>query len=144
LYLLQNIWFHAANLFMADKGRWKFFREKWNVELARADVKLRALRYAMKRSNGSGAPNQYPHLTVTRLNDHAALQYVPKPYPGRAVLIRPKRNFLGLNDPSYGWGNVIGERLQVCSVPIFPKGLMVEPFVENLALELKACLKDTR
>ncbi len=142
LYLMQDIWFHAANVFLAaDKGRWSFFREKWNVELARAGVRFRALYYALKSKNGAGAGSRYPHLIAKRINDLAARRYVPKPYSDRVVLIRPKWNFWGLDHSSFGWGDVIGHGLEVREIPIFPKGILVEPFVQSLALELGACLK---
>ena len=142
LYLLQDLWFHAANMcFVASKGRWRFFREKWNVEVARAGVRVRALQHAMKSKNGSGVRSQYPHMVAKRINDVAALQYIPKPYSGRVVLIRPKWNFWGLDRSTFGWSEVIKEGLEVREMPVFPKGLLVEPFVQGLAHELEVCLK---
>lgn len=145
LYFMQDIWFHAANVcFFADKERWNFLREKWNVGLARAGVRIGALHHAMKSRNGNGERNKYPHLLAKEINDDAARRYVPKPYSGRVVLMRPKRNFWGLNSPSFGWREVVGDGLEVHEIPIFPRGMIVEPFVRALAHELEASLRNTK
>jgi acyl transferase domain-containing protein/thioesterase domain-containing protein len=142
VYLLQDLWFHAANVFFAaNKSRWKFFREKWNIEMARADVRFRALYHSMKSKNGAGAESKYPHLIAKKINDRAAVEYVPKPYSGRVAVFKPKLNFWGMNDSTFGWGKVIRDGMEVHEMPIYPKGMLVEPFVQNLATELQACLK---
>ena len=143
LHLLQNLWFHAANLcFAGNKDRWNFIREKWDVELTRVGIKLRALYHALYVRSSRAIQNSYPHLLVKRVNDHAMRQYVPRPYSGRVVVIRPKGNFWGLDLPTLGWGEVVRDGLEIRELPIYPKGMLVKPFVQTLAQELKACLKE--
>ena len=145
VYLLQDLWFHVANvLFVKNKNRWKFFREKWNVEKARADVRLRAWYDSVKSKNGDGAGTKYPHLIAKKINDRAALDYVPKPYSGRVAVFKPKLNFWGMNDSTFGWGSVVRDGMEVHELPIYPKGMLVEPFVQNLAQELEECLKEAQ
>jgi phthiocerol/phenolphthiocerol synthesis type-I polyketide synthase E len=141
MYLAQDIWFHAANVFLAaDKERWRFFREKCNVQAARAGVRVRALYHSMKSKHREGQGSEFPHLTAKKFNDRAAGQYVPKPYSGRVVLFRPKSHFLGHDQFDFGWREILGDGLEVRRLPMFPKGMLVEPFVQNLARELGACL----
>jgi hypothetical protein len=56
-------------------------------------------------------------------------------------VIRPKGNFLGLTSPSLGWSEVVGEGLEIHELPVYPKGILVEPFCRLLADALKLCLQ---
>jgi aspartate racemase len=144
LRLLQNVWFHGANFYLAgNKDRWNFVREKWDVALARFGIRLRALYHALHVGSSPKKQNSYPHLLVKRVNDQAASRYVPRPYSGRVVVIQPKANFLGLDDPSLGWGEVVNDGLEVRKIPVYPKGMLIEPFVRMLAQELSVHLTQT-
>ena len=95
---------------------------------------LAAGQYRTLRGWASAAPpHTYPHLLVKQINDRAAAQYVPRPYTGRVAVIRPHDGFSGLNDPAFGWGEVVREGLTVSEIPIHPRGMLVEPFVRTLA-----------
>jgi aspartate racemase len=143
LLLLQDVWFHGANFCLAgNKDRWNFVREKWDVALARFGIRLHALYHALCVGSSTKMQNSYPHLHVKRVNDQAASRYMPRPYSGRVVVIEPKTNFLGLDDPSLGWGEVVHDGLEIRKIPIYPKGMLVEPFVRMLAQELIVCLRE--
>jgi len=143
LHLLQNVWFHGANFcLVGNKNRWNFVREKWDVALTRVGIRLRALYHALCAWSSPGLQNSYPHLLVKRVNDHAAMQYVPRPYSGRVAVIRPKGSFWGLDHPSLGWGEVVRDGLEIREIPVYPKGMLIEPFVQMLAAELKVCLEN--
>jgi aspartate racemase len=145
LLLLQNVWFHSANFCLAgNKDRWSFVREKWDVALARLEIRLRAVYHALHVRGSPGVRNSYPHLMVKRVNDEAASRYVPRPYSGRVVVIQPKANFSGLDDPSLGWNEVVHEGLEVRRIRVYPKGMLVEPFVQMLAQELSAYLREAK
>jgi len=141
LHSLQNLWFHGANFcFVKNKDRWKFIREKWDVEMTRLGIRLRALSPAGYVSGRGETQGSYPHLRVKKVNDLAVRQYVPRTYSGRVVVIRPKGNFWGLDRLTFGWGDVVRDGLEVREIPIYPKGMLVEPFVQTLAEELRTCL----
>jgi hypothetical protein len=70
------------------------------------------------------------------------MQYVPRPYSGRVAVIRPKGSFWGLDHPSLGWGEVVRDGLEIREIPVYPKGMLIEPFVQMLAAELKVCLEN--
>jgi thioesterase domain-containing protein/acyl carrier protein len=140
---LQNIWFHGANFCLAgDRDRWNFVREKWKVERARLGIKSRAVFSALSSSRKPGLPQSYPHLRVKLANDRAASQYQPQPYSGRVVVVRPKKGFWHLDDPTLGWSEVVRSGLVIREMSIYPRGMLVEPFVELLAQELKVCLAE--
>ena len=142
IHRLQNILFHSSNMAMIPpRERRKFLSEKLSTARARFRIRLRALSYRFQRKENK-IHRIYPHLLVTRVNDEAALRYVPKPYYGRVALIKPKRYFSGLDSSTLGWGGVIRDGLEVHDVPAYPRGMLVEPFCRSLADTVKRCLAE--
>jgi hypothetical protein len=76
------------------------------------------------------------------MNDEASLRYVPSPYEGRVAVIRPKGSFLGLSSPALGWEGVVRNGLEVYELPVYPKGMLIEPFCRTLAEILQNCLQN--
>lgn len=139
--LLQNTKYHCANLLLIPSGnRRQFSSEKWKVASERLRIRLDAWAHAVSRSRRLKDGTSHAHLAAKRANDRALIQYRPRPYSGRVVLFRPKQFFLGLDDPEFGWGDVVRPGLEVCYLPFYPKGMLVEPFVQVLAHELNRCL----
>jgi thioesterase domain-containing protein len=141
VHFLQNIWFHCANLMvLKPKDRIKFFTEKASIERARARIRLQSLGHLSSQSRHM----IYPHLQVKRLNDRAQFDYVPRKYPGRVAVFSAKKCFAGEKDPSLGWANLIGDGCEVHRLPVYPRGMLVEPFCQLLAGILSSCLKDRK
>ena len=68
--------------------------------------------------------------------------YVVRPYRGRVLLFKQTANREGgfrLRD--YGWGEFVGEGLEVCEIPGGHLTLLVEPAVGKLAAKLDAAMK---
>ncbi|GFE57108.1 thioesterase domain-containing protein [Geobacter sp. AOG1] len=135
VHLLQNVGYHLGNLLsLGMSDRLRFLKKKLSVEKGRL-----ALRFASWGRKGEERM-PYPHLAVTEANEQAATEYIPREYSGRVVVFRPKVHFLGQNDATFGWGEVVREGLSVCSLPIYPKAMLVEPFVQSLAEEINRYL----
>ena len=144
VHFLQNLWFHAANIASLPwKDRGKFLGEKVDIELSRLRIRLQAAGRLLWRACGWKTQNNYPHLVIKKVNDQAALQYLPQPYAGRVAVIRPKGHFLGLANASLGWSEIVSNGLELHQLPFYPKGMLVEPFCHLLAETLKLCLQDS-
>jgi hypothetical protein len=143
LHFLQNLWFHAANFFsLGTNDRKKFLKQKVDVESTRIGIRLRAAYHALANLGSAGKRTSYPHLVVGKINHGAMHRYEPCPYHGRVAVIRPKGNFLGLTSRSLGWSEVVvGGGLEIHELPVYPKGILVEPFCRLLAEALKLCLQ---
>jgi phthiocerol/phenolphthiocerol synthesis type-I polyketide synthase E len=139
--LLQNTKYHCANLLLIPWGnRRQFSSEKWKVAIERLRIRLDAWAHAVSGNRRSHDGTSHAHLAAKKVNDRALIQYRPRPYSGRVVLFRPRQFFLGLDDPEFGWGDLVRPGLEVCYLPFYPKGMLVEPFVRVLAHELNRCL----
>ena len=65
--------------------------------------------------------------------------YVPKPYPGKLLLIRPKcdyRKYVGQQDLQATAG------VRVVRIPCFPAGLMTPPYVDQVARLVESSVDD--
>ena len=141
LHLLQNLWFHGANILaLPGREREKFLKEKVDIAIGRLSIRLQAALRAIRRL-GKAEPDNFPHLMIKEMNDDAAGRYMPHPYAGRVALIRSKGYFAGLADPSYGWGDFVREGLEIRQLPVYPKGMLIEPFCRELANTLEMYLQ---
>lgn len=135
-HLLQNVGYHLGNILsIGMSDRLKFLHKKLSIEKGRLAFRFASWGTMRKRTRKGDERVLYPHLAVTQANENAATTYVPREFSGRVVVFRPKVHFLGQNDPEFGWGEVVREGLSVCTLPMYPKAMLVEPFVENLAEE---------
>jgi thioesterase domain-containing protein/acyl carrier protein len=140
-HLLQNFWFHGANLLsIRAGGRWNFIREKLDVAIGRLRTRLKDV----YDTAVAGPKTQRQVWQVRQVNDRAAIEYEPQRYNGRMVVIRCKGHFWKLDDPTLGWGDVARNGLELHAVPIYRKGILVEPFVKVLADDLRRSIDSTR
>jgi amino acid adenylation domain-containing protein len=138
-----NVHYHMLNLMAARGDRWTFFNEKLKVEMMRARISSRAA-WAKTIHRLGGGTNNLHHLKVGKAFDEALTRYEVKPYRGRVALFLACKALMGFNAPKGGWGDVIEEGLEVYTMPINPRGSMVEPHVRNLATKLRILLDETR
>ena len=64
-------------------------------------------------------------------------KFRPERYEGSIVIFRPKVNYDFLPDPMLGWGGMATEGVEVEELPVNPHAMLVEPFVEHLAVSLR-------
>ena len=83
-------------------------------------------------------------MRLTWVNHQAIANYEPKPYPGQVTLFRPQKFFAGYDDPEYGWGKVVQGGVDVHELPVYPKGILVEPLTRFLAEKLKASIEQAK
>jgi hypothetical protein len=139
--MLQNVRYHCANLLLIPSHkRREFLSEKWKVACERMRIRLGAWVHPGSRGRRPEDENGYAHLAAKRINDRALNRYSPQPYSGRVVLFRPRGYFLGLDDPDFGWGDILRPGLEVYLLPFYPKAMLVEPFVQILAREMNCRL----
>lgn len=137
----QQIAFHAANVLKSGpRGVGAFLREKFR-EMSRR-VSRRTAVTSSKLSHALGFRKSPPLILLEKVNDKASEEYVPQPYPGRLTVFKPCKAYLGYEDPSLGWGNGLVDDIDVIELPVFPAGMLLEPFVQELAHHLRRKLDE--
>jgi amino acid adenylation domain-containing protein len=83
---------------------------------------------------------------VQMLKSHigATKAYIPQPYRGRATLFRASEEAANSQDLTLGWEEVAAEGLDLHLVPGNHATMVVEPHVQVLAKQLRACLEQSQ
>ena len=140
LYALQRFIFHAANFFKLDSdGKIKFFREKRETLRNRIPV-WRGMLAA--RFSGTASPESRILSEIWRANDRACWDYEPKPYSGAVTDFRPIKQYRLFNKPGAKWDQLAQGGQQIIVLPVYPAGMILEPFVKHLAVALRKSMDE--
>jgi phthiocerol/phenolphthiocerol synthesis type-I polyketide synthase E len=138
---LERMAFHAANFFRVDAvGRRKFFGEKLEALRNRLPVWKGMLQAKFsKESATNGHSRALARLWQT--NDRACFVYRPQALAGAVTDFRPMKQYRMFRRPDVKFGRMAqgGERVVV--LPVYPAGMLVEPFVKHLADALKKSIE---
>jgi hypothetical protein len=135
------MFFHAANFFRLDgDGRGRFFGEKLEALRNRLPVWRGMLQAKFsKKRDTTGTPSLLLGQ-LWLLNDRACAKYRPQPFAGVVTDFRPMKQYRIFRRSNMNFGRLAqgGERVVV--LPVYPAGMLVEPFVKHLADALKECV----
>jgi FkbH-like protein len=84
------------------------------------------------------------NLYIEDLNIQAAKNYQHEFYPGKIILLRTIEWLGGVGceiDEKLGWGELVGEGVEVYDVPGHHLSMFEEPHVQKLAATLKVCIE---
>jgi len=136
-----NPYFHLQNLVAAEgKGKQAFFMEKLRVEIARIKASTGFAWSRMRHRLRPEAAAVRPQAKIADIYEEALARYDVRPYPGKLTLFLAERQLAGFPDPLGGWGEVAQGRVRLFSLPISPRGSLVEPYVGQLADLLRGCM----
>jgi len=139
-YQLQRLDFHARNFMILDfAGKVRFFQEKLKVLRSRLTVWRGML--AGKRHTGGSQSESSILANLWETNDRAALAYVPKPCSAPIFDFRPKSQYSVYLEPGVDWDGLALGGLEVVQLPVYPAGMLLEPFVKDLADALQIAMK---
>jgi len=85
----------------------------------------------------------YTLESLAEVNYQAYWNYQPRPYNGRVALFWANKQPLGIyDDPTFGWGKLLGGELEIYTVPGHHHGsFLSKPYVKELADKLMVCLE---
>jgi amino acid adenylation domain-containing protein len=139
--LILNPYFHFQNLIAAEgAGKLAFFLEKLRVETTRIKASARFGWARLRHRLLPDAAETTPQVKIADIYEEAVAQYDVRPYPGELTLFLAERHLAGFHDHLGGWGGVARGGVRLFSLPISPRGSLVEPYVGQLAAILRGCL----
>ncbi|MGA2539191.1 MAG: thioesterase domain-containing protein [Terracidiphilus sp.] len=143
-YTSQQVFFHAISLFnLSGSDKVKFLKEKLNVLWHRIPVWRGMLQAFAARGSSSGSISNSMILgQIWQTNDRAGWSYIPKPYPGEVLDFRPAKQYRVFSKPDLKWEQLAQGGQRAFVLPVYPAGMLVEPFVKHLAGALKASMDD--
>jgi thioesterase domain-containing protein len=138
---IQKVDFHWRNFcLLSSKEKWHFVSEKAKVAVARKDVWLGMLGAKLEPLFGNKNGQAAVLAAIWETNDQAAYKYVPKPYSGKVTQFLPIREYVHHKGPELGWESIANAGLETYTLPVYPAGMLVEPFVRLLAEKLTICI----
>jgi len=136
-YTVQRLVFHAASFLSLDlAGVSEFLREKTEILRSRIPVWRGMLLAKFTKDPGCAASTSFALGRVWQLNDQACWQYVPRPYPGTVTDFRPTTQYRIFSKPDLKWDRLARGGQEIVVLPVYPATMLVEPFVEHLAVAL--------
>jgi amino acid adenylation domain-containing protein len=138
---LENLVYHVLNVMFAGRtGNRAFLRQKYMVAKRRFRARISMAWAALAGMFGFRKRVVYHHVRIDRIDDIAHENYAPGPYAGSITLFRPKVHYTGYGDALFGWGEVALKGVDVHRLRVFPRGMLVQPYVKQLAEELRTCI----
>ena len=133
--------FHAAGFLTLDSsGKLRFLREKFAVLRARIPVWYGMLLSRFGKQQSGATSGALLLAAIWKNNDKASWSYIPKPYPGKVIDLRPKRQYLAFSKPDLKWDTLAMRGQETIILPVYPGGMLVQPFVQSLAAALRNCV----
>jgi thioesterase domain-containing protein/acyl carrier protein len=138
---IQRVVFHVANVLSLDfRGTWKFISEKSKLLRNRIPVWKGLLLARFAKTSADSGSKSLVLGQIWATNDQASLNYIPKPYPGTIADFRPKKQYRMLTKPGAKWDELALGGQDVIVLPVYPAGMLVEPFVKHLATALRKAM----
>ena len=134
----QRLFFHATSFFSVDsKGKREFLKDKLDILRSRIPVWKGMLVSRFGQSAGTSVSHSLVLGQIWQANDCASWNYIPKAYPGVVTDIRPAKQYRVFSKPDLKWDRLAQQGQEVIVLPVNPAMMLVEPFVEHLAVALK-------
>jgi thioesterase domain-containing protein/aryl carrier-like protein len=140
-YYIQKLEFNLRNFLLLDsKGKQKFVQEKAKVAKSRSGVWYGMLLTNFSRQIRTRSGQFVPLAQLWEINELAPFHYRPTDYLGPISHFRPVKEYAVNSSPGMDWEKVAKGGVETHILPFYPEGMMLEPFVEQLAEELKDCI----
>ncbi len=132
-YGWQRFEFHVRNFFLLNwHDQKEFLSSKWDAARRRLNVWRGSIASAFSRNKRRKPAALVNMSDIWLKHDQIAEKYVPRVYPGRILHFRPRRDYkchLGTE--------VEGIQVEYHRMTAYPAGMMVNPFVAELAASIR-------
>lgn len=133
-YNLQRLMFHAASFLSLDmSGKNRLLKEKMEVLRNRIPVWRGILLAKLGKKPTQAASDSIVLGKIWQTNDRASWTYLPQPFEGTILDVRPMKQYRVFNKPGLKWENLAKDGVEVVVLPVYPSNMLLEPFVEQLA-----------
>jgi thioesterase domain-containing protein/acyl carrier protein len=142
-YTWQKLLFHSANFIRLDSaGKTEFFSEKVKILRSRIPV-WRGMLLGKFRKNAPAEKSESRILgRIWQANDRAAMDYVPQPFAGVVTDFRPTKQYRMFSKSGLKWEQLAEGGQKIVVLPVYPAGMLVEPYVKHLAAALRGSIDE--
>lgn len=137
-YIAQKLLFHIGNFLRLDSaGKVEFLSDKARVLKTRIPVWRGMLLGKLRRNSATDNSESRILGQIWLANDRAASDYIPHPFAGVVTDFRPTGQYRMFSKPGLKWEHLAQGGQKVVILPVYPAGMLVEPFVRHLAAALR-------
>jgi thioesterase domain-containing protein/acyl carrier protein len=132
VYQTERLLFHLRNFGLLDyRRKVEFIKDKLNVLSSRKDV------WRGWFTKRFGRQSEFALLArIWEINDQSILDYKPSFYAGTLTDFRPLQQYSQYHGAPMDWGKIVHKH-EIVTLPVYPAGMLVEPFVQDLAQALR-------
>lgn len=129
-FLVKDFECHRRNLaLLKPKDKLTFISERLKWGKRRFQTKIQA------------NSEMLPLASVHQLHDRIMTDYTPQLYPGKISIFQTRELNASDQNTHIGWEKVALGGVEVYEIPAYFRGILIEPFVQNLAQKLEVSLK---
>jgi len=140
----QRLEYHVKNFLLLDASeKRKFFAEKVKVLRSRTHVWRGILQNKFSTNTAEKKSESRMLGEMWQINDRACVVYQAKPYDGVVTDFRPMRQYAKYRPAEGDWNRLALGGLEIMTLPVYPAGMLLEPFVRHLADALKVTISRT-
>jgi thioesterase domain-containing protein/non-ribosomal peptide synthetase component F len=140
----QRVRFHGKNFFLLNAGEKKMFLDE-KVKVLRSRSKIwKGMMFGRFLSKESGNKAESVVLAeMWQINDRACVVYQAKPYDGVVTDFRPMTQYAKYSPAEGDWSRLARGGHEILTLPVYPAGMLLEPFVKHLADAVKTTISRT-
>lgn len=140
-FWVQKIEFHIRNFLLLNRTQKRtFFHEKLEALKSRSHIWRGVLRTKFGGDTDSTSQHDIAMAELWNNNDAVSLAYSPAPFDGKIVLFQATKEYAIYKRAGLDLANIALQGASVHRLPVYPAGMLVEPFVDRLAAELQTAL----
>ena len=140
-YEVQRLLFHTGNFLLLNfKDQLRFLRAKLGVLRSRVPVWRSMLLSQVAKGPQAGGAESLSLSKVWDANDLASMEYLANPYAGTITDFRPMKQYARYKAPGTHWSELTQGREEIVTLPVYPAGMLLEPFVRHLAAALRLAI----
>ena len=140
----QRLKFHGYNFVLLDGGeKGQFLQEKLSSLRSRAKIWRGILLNKFSRKRKDNLSESRVLGDMWQINDRSSVAYVAKPYDGVVTDFRPMRQYSKYRPAEDDWSRLALRGVELITLPVYPAGMLLSPFVKHLANALNVCISRT-
>jgi amino acid adenylation domain-containing protein len=141
-YNVQRVEFHLRNfLLLKAKDRITFIKEKAMVAKRRKNVWFGMIKMKIGNKVAFNSEQASYLYNLWKTNEQAADNYEPKVYSGRIIQFKAINEYSHYTGPESGMDHLAVGGNETYILPVYPAGMLIEPFVKLTAEKLKICIQ---
>jgi aspartate racemase len=141
-FLFQKFVYHWKNFYLlSNNGRASFIATKISDLKYRTKIWMGRFISKVSKSESSKGKSITKQSEIWKNNDNVAFKYKPRFFDGAITVFLPRKKYSVHRIDKAIWNKNHASEIDTVVLPVYPAGMLVEPFVKELAANINARIK---